>query len=185
MLTGLLHLQVGNASTVLHAKLTDVLQTAHFVAMIVECVHTYCCNCPDSLMNDTICKHAHLVARFLQSKPSYEPYPDDPYTWIDGSPSVANDVGPGSKLILKEVQPKHKDIDLASMRENLQDKLEIISAQVLQCTSVAQADERHLSSIVRVIKALENTTTGLTCICISKPSNKHYTPAKAFNQTET
>ncbi len=152
------------------------------------CVHTYCCNCPDSLINNTICKHVHLVARFLQSKPSYEPNLDDPYTTVDGSPSVANDVGPRSDLILQEVQQKHKEFDLASLRERLQDKLAIISAQVLQCTSVAalQAAERHLSSIVGVIKALEiNTTTGLTRICTSKePSNKNITPQRKFVSTK-
>ncbi|XP_033633577.1 uncharacterized protein LOC117295121 [Asterias rubens] len=29
------------------------------------CVHTFFCNCPDCLINSTICKHIHLVQRFI------------------------------------------------------------------------------------------------------------------------
>ena len=29
------------------------------------CVHLYVCNCPDNLITSTICKHIHLVNRYL------------------------------------------------------------------------------------------------------------------------
>ena len=32
-----------------------------------ECIHNYTCTCPDALIQHTICKHVHAVARHLNT----------------------------------------------------------------------------------------------------------------------
>ena len=42
------------------------------------CVHMYTCTCADSLIGATICKHIHLIARYVSHKPS-SIKPDDQF----------------------------------------------------------------------------------------------------------
>ncbi len=38
------------------------------------CIHQYLCDCPDSLIHNTICKHVHLLHQYFQNFPTNKTY---------------------------------------------------------------------------------------------------------------
>ena len=68
------------------------------------CVHQYLCNCPDSLIQSTICKHVHLLQHFLL-QPNYPM-------------ENGNDCRPIPDSVLED-EIKYKDKEVKSVADHL------------------------------------------------------------------
>ncbi len=140
--------------------------------------HKYVCNCADSLINHTICKHIHLVVQFLQTN-------SDVYMDCNSPPAP---VGNGTGAILEEVKVKNRPCDAVQIQEKLQDKLSVISAQLRSCTSVPalEAADSHLNSIIGIVTAFKTVCNAEKVMkCTSRePANKHITSQRPFFSTK-
>ena len=119
------------------------------------CIHMFSCNCADSLIHNTICKHIHLVARqlFLKFKNN----------------TIGNHETCTMKpAVLLSVQRSNADPNTAKKR--LQSKLALLSTLIDEetCTSTLTAAETHITSALSTMKALHvKDLVQLT------PTNKH------------
>ena len=103
------------------------------------CVHMYCCNCNDALIDHTICKHIHLIAStncFPVSKDSTKASTDH------------DDYDPLFVAL-------HTDVcdvsDVLHVKNDIIDKLSSLSTQVQQCDSLSA-----LSAVESLIKTADN-----------------------------
>lgn len=124
-------------------------------------------NCPDSLIQATICKHVHLLQRFLLS---------DKQTNQDGKP-VPDSSRQSSEHVTKykdtEVQLMAEHLkqnagatkDVKILRQRLRDKLLVLADSVQTCDdkSALQQFEKQLNSTRCLFTSLQTNTSTNHC----------------------
>lgn len=94
------------------------------------CIHMYCCNCADALINHTICKHIHLVATHNKLPTTQDDGHQDQRTCeID------------SETLLSTLQG-NAESDIMSTKDRLVRRLSALQAQIITCKN-----QRALSAV--------------------------------------
>ena len=116
------------------------------------CIHQYVCNCPDSLIQSTICKHVHLLQRFLLQ-------PNNPMENGDGSSPIFDT----NSVHEDEVTYKHKEIklveeylkldagppkDIQSLRQRLRETLLVLADRVMTCDNKSSLQELEIQHAI-------------------------------------
>ena len=91
------------------------------------CVHSFSCNCMDALINHTICKHIHLVAK--QNK-NTKIHPKN-ITVNLGDCLPINEI----RTSLLETTVEQQQVEVANIRKRVLEKVMILMSQVEQCTN--------------------------------------------------
>lgn len=112
------------------------------------CVHCYTCNCPDALIQSTICKHIHLVVRYQHT---HSPSPPQDATVPHASKT-------DTTVLLRTMQ-KEKNDNIVHLKNRMHKRLRILGAMVTQCYSSESllAAEKFLNSAKCAMKALNRT----------------------------
>ena len=155
------------------------------------CIHQYVCNCPDSLIQSTICKHVHLLQRFLLQ-------PNNPTENGDGSSPIFDT----NSVHEDEVTYKHKEIklveehlkldagppkDIQSLRQRLRETLLVLADRVMTCDNKSSLQElekqvnsaRHLFSSMNKNKPLKHLE-----VTRQFPGNKKIETQLRFHSTK-
>lgn len=129
------------------------------------CVHLFSCTCPDSLLQHTICKHVHLVARRrskLSSKaPDYSNH---------CSIYAHNDL---NKTLLKEVTPQCLP-NIDSLKHRIFAQLQYITSLVASSSSTdaLQSAEKTLTLVKNTLTIMDTEHTELIPTSISGSTKK-------------
>ena len=122
------------------------------------CVHMYSCACCDHLIHGTICKHIHLVAQTISTKP------------VQPTPSML--AVEGKEVILQAIR-QPPSIDPSHHR--LLAKLDDLQTLIRGCTDAValSAAEKHITAAASVLKALTSKAgVGVLPSAPLQPSNK-------------
>ena len=117
------------------------------------CVHLFSCNCMDALINYTICKHIHRIARNHKSTQS------DDITSFTG----LGDCLPINEIhtaIIETVIPQQQK-KVESIRSRIQQKLMVLTSMVQEATNheALLSAERCRTSATSALSVLTNSTT--------------------------
>ena len=130
------------------------------------CVHSFSCNCMDALINHTICKHIHLVAK--QNKSKKIPPQNISVNLSDCLP--INEI----HTSLLETTVEQQQVEVANIRRRVQEKL---MSQVKQCTNTEAllSAERNITSAMSVLNVIDNSTAHIATMVTKQlhPSYKY------------
>ena len=153
------------------------------------CIHQYVCNCPDSLIQSTICKHVHLLQRFLLQ-------PKNPTENSDDFGLVPDSVREDEikykdtevKLVAEHLkQDAGPPKDIQALRHRLREKLLVLADGVMTCDNKSSLQElekqlnsaRHLFSSMNKHKPLEHLQ-----VTRQFPGNKNIEAQVRFHSTK-
>ena len=134
------------------------------------CVHLYECNCPDAIIRATICKHTHLVVRFLSSTSNPILYKPANIEKLD---------------VLQHIQNADNTDNIDSYRKGLQSLLMSLSGQinVERELKTLQEIKGYITSALNLIKAKNNfKVTSLPPAKQLPPNNVYYHSVLFFQQ---
>ena len=142
------------------------------------CIHIFCCNCADALINHTICKHIHLVATIEKTK----------HRWADEhTRDTMTFNNTDSEEVLSALQSDHNS-DLIELKHKMMRRLSALTSQVQLCTSipVLKAIESHLTAACNTSKIRNDKPPGSTFNTSSVvPPNKKVVPQRPFFSTKS
>ena len=161
------------------------------------CVHLYMCNCPDSLIQSTICKHVHLIQRVLTTAPpptKQSPSPDDESKdTLDTEPTDTPDsercdyVAQELRVLAEHAKKSEGPCDIATSRERVRGKLLSLISQTETCQDkeALQQLEKQLNSAQSLFRSLQNRKSLKEIQLKSNaPGNKNITPQLRFHSTK-
>ena len=141
------------------------------------CIHSFSCNCMDALVNHTICKHIHLVAR---NKPiSQCPDTNTNTCMLSGADLLLNET---HTSLLEMVAPYHQEEDI---RIRIKHQLMTLMSRVQHVTNADAllAAEKHLHSATSLLNVVSSgPAPDSTCISTTTthPTNKHLCRQRGF-----
>ena len=123
------------------------------------CVHTYTCDCADALIRATICKHVHLVARYL-SEQSQQEQSSRPGTQASHQMSTSSDENELLLETLLELEHNQSDT-VAMLRSKAQAELFTLSSQlsIVEDTQILKDVRHYINLAINIIKAKSSTPT--------------------------
>ena len=130
------------------------------------CVHMYTCTCADSLIGATICKHIHLIARYVSHKPS----------------SIKSD----NQFLLENLKNGLND-DMDSLRKQVHTEVLALAAHVhlIKNIDVLKSIRSNMRSATNLIKTDEAMSKPHPLpLNNTNPSNKHIQPQRPFFSTK-
>ena len=151
------------------------------------CIHQYMCSCPDSLIQSTICKHAHLIETVssTESTPAELSCEIEPTDTLDDKRSKYVDQ---ELHVLAEHAIKTDSLsDIATHRENVKGKLLALLSQVESCQhkQPLQQLEKQLNAAQSLFSSLQNRKPLKEIQPKSRaPANKHIQPQLRFYSTK-
>ena len=152
------------------------------------CLHQYVCNCPGSLIQSTICKHVHLLQRFLMQ-------PNNPTENCDSG--LISDSVHVDEIMYKDMEIKlvaehlKQDTgppkDIQTIRQRLRQKLLVLADEIMNCDNKSSLQElekqlnsaRHLFSSVNKHQPLKNLQ-----VTRQFPGNKKIETQLRFHSTK-
>ena len=136
------------------------------------CIHTFTCNCIDSLIRSTICKHIHLVARL--HKP--------PVQDIGSAPTVDN-IDYQEETILNKLMKDNRETSL--IKERVKSKLNELLGQISKCDNqdLLIAVEQHVNTAQQILKAKVQNNHSHFPPSKVEPPNKKITQQRPFFST--
>lgn len=153
------------------------------------CIHQYVCNCPDCLIQSTICKHIHLFQRFLLLNPPIENGDDFSGLIPDSKCKDENKYKDTEvKLVAEHLkQEAGPPKDIQKLRLRLREKLLVLADNVLTCDNKSSLQElekqlnsaRHLFSSMNKHKPLEHLE-----VARQFPGNKNIETQLRFHSTK-
>ena len=128
----------------------------------MTCVHMFMCNCADALIRTTICKHIHLVSRFIL-KTHNETSPDQTVDLLDDDIFHVEDIKGqdtskrhvSETALLENLQENSQLCDTAVFRQEVQTQLSLLKGHLhlIQDTETLKGIK---SSALNLIKARQN-----------------------------
>ena len=114
------------------------------------CIQMYTCDCPDSLIRASICKHIHLLVRFLSASSTPIVIPTD----------TKNDYNTEKTEVLKDIQKPDTLNDPTTCRRKIHDKLMILNKSI---SGISDIDTLHevsglITSALNLIKFKQEST---------------------------
>ena len=154
------------------------------------CIHQYVCDCPDSLIHNTMCKHVHLLQRYLLSKTSQETEHSD-YIHVSDTPQQDADHDYHEqevKLVASHIQKNDKTLcEVASIRENINRKLFLITEQIKNCNNVEAFKQlnKQVTAAHHMFMSMkkQECLSPLKTVCKS-PANKNIEKQSKFKSTK-
>ena len=133
------------------------------------CVHSYSCTCPDSLLQHTICKHVHLVARYKTSTTVAE-------TELNAnliSQEAEDHCDDMHYILLKEVSKAETHISSEQRRTKIMKSIQDVTCLIRSCTSedVLKTAEKMLNTVKNNLTA-SAVKTSFQAINKCEPANK-------------
>ena len=133
------------------------------------CVHMYCCNCNDALVNHTICKHIHLVAFSNQSSINCSDV------------SFNQEYAPLLATLQTDVD------DASNLKNSIMKKLSSLSSEIQQCEDLSA-----LTAIESIIKTANNaiklnisdSQQVQLNPAVNEPANKKLQQQRPFHSTK-
>lgn len=157
------------------------------------CVHMYVCNCPDSLIATTICKHIHLVCRYSTCQDeNYAGQWSEDGTYYSETQSTHQDEKNFAeksaeidflKDCLKKASNNDRETDRERRKQSLKTKLLTIVSDIEGCENddTLQQLERSISSAHSCfISIREHGNKHLPTPKENAPHNKNIVPQKRF-----
>ena len=137
------------------------------------CIHQFICDCPDSLIHNTICKHVHLLQRYLKDASKFEINTN--YKELEVKQTMSN------------LQERVCSQDVQVARQTLQDTLRLFADELDNCEN-----KDLLNEITKKVKASHLLYTSLhkqeslTPIktITNSPVNKKINPQLRFRSTK-
>ena len=147
------------------------------------CVHIYMCDCADALIRATICKHIHLVARYL-SEQSQQEQSSQPGTQASHPMSASSDE---NELLLETLLGlEHNQPDtVAMLRSKAQAELFTLSSQlsIVEDTEILKDVRHYIKLAINIIKAKSSTPNSKlipTSSARREPANKQIEKQRSF-----
>ena len=139
------------------------------------CVHTYSCNCADALIKATICKHIHLLVKYLSAHGHHEDYSQ---TQEHGELSQEE---PELLASLQDVDTH----DLSSFRAGINQQLSTLAGHLHAVTDISTLKDVKslLTSALSVIKVGEGSAAALP-VPTRDPPNKCLQTQRPFFSTK-
>ena len=145
----------------------------------------FLCNCPDSLIRSTICKHVHLLQRVLQAENgevltntcTTSPISDDKMAYVNDELKVLSNYMP---------QTLERN-DITSVRERVQEKLLALGTVVQGChckDSLLQLDKQLLAAKSLLDSTQKRKPLSLLMPKGNMPANKKIEPQLRFFSTK-
>ncbi len=121
------------------------------------CIHMYSCDCPDSLIWATICKHVHLLVQSFSSSLSIETLNE----------AVHSPILPQNKILQRIRESSQATDDPKQCQENVHNNLMVLSGHVKTISNIQllQQINTMVKSALNLIKAKE--------VNINTPKVKH------------
>lgn len=149
------------------------------------CVHMFLCNCPDSLIQGTICKHVHLLQTVLKQENKENcDFADRPLTVDDEKKEyVKNEI-----LALTRKMPKQQERnDVDQIKQRLQEHFLQFGTDVK--TGCYSKDslllfEKQILAVKSLLDATKNKNTLRTLPVANIPANKKIEPQLRFFSTK-
>lgn len=165
---------------------TDTCQLKCTECSIPICIHQYICTCHDCLIQHTICKHIHLLQRFLSQ---------DTKQTNDTAMEVLNSSQPQGfvphelGLLASHLHTQNKaPNDVASLKQGIKRKLLALTEQVESCIN-----KEALQQLDKQINAAQNLFSSLQKHTFhhhkmqpisNTPANKNIEKQKGFRSTK-
>ena len=142
------------------------------------CIHQYTCTCPDSLIQSTICKHIHLLQRYLSQDQSIAM--DGPG---DDSEFSHSEVELASSFLR---QTEKEANDSSALKNSIKEKLLRLGKQIELCTNIEalQQLDKNINAAQHLFSSLQKQVTQHKLQPIwNTPANKNIEKQKRFNST--
>ncbi len=149
------------------------------------CVHQYICDCPDSLIHNTICKHIHLIKRHLTNNAT-----DQTSGSVVGTQEESTVGYKDTEVTLVAShlqQDKKPPQDLSSLRQTLQDRLQQFVEELNGCDDkdILCQISKKVNASYHLYKSLTKENTSFTIKPVSNsPANKTIRPQQRFKSTK-
>ena len=150
------------------------------------CIHQFICDCPDSLIHNTICKHVHLLQRYLAAKKDQTEEP--------GEPAFPQYIDPDYKekevkLVASGLQQKDKIQDNLNetLKEATKRQLLVMLDQLNDCDNneVLQVLSKKLTAAKHLfISMKEQKSLSPLKLITSSPANKSIDKQNRFKSTK-
>lgn len=163
------------------------------------CIHQYSCTCLDSILHNTICKHAHLIKIYNNNveniQPSQSPQSKSsplqlPPSQLQLPPSQSSphsahiqhlniqhsDIQADTPTYFTHILTKETESELSSLKRRLQSIISELQVTVDQCMNVStlQAMRTHLQSAATMSRAMNENSSPISLAVKRKiPSTKH------------
>ena len=140
------------------------------------CIHMYSCNCPDSLIRATICKHVHLLMRFISSTGN---------TSIVSGEVSQQDIMEETEM-LQRVQDVTQMGQLTIYREGIQNQLIALAGYLNTITDMSTLHDvkAFITSALNLIKARQNSSVMTLPVPKHQPPNKRIPIQRPFFSTK-
>ena len=152
------------------------------------CIHQYLCDCPDSLIHNTICKHIHLLKRYLSKKEEKrstcaaeqvqtKKHEDTQYKKSE------------LQLVASHIKNKDKFLshDLASQQEAIKRQLLILIEQVNDCQdkdALTQLNKQVTAAHHMFVSMKKHKCSTPLKPVTSSPANKNIHQQRTFKSTK-
>ena len=153
---------------------------------IPVCIHHYICTCPDCFIQHTICKHIHLVQRFLSENDTKLTENNDVMEVTDNSQDfISSELHILSSHIHKP--NKVSSHDITSLKQQIRGKLLTLAEQIESCTNkeALQHLDKQINAAQNLFSSLQKHTCHHKMQPISNtPANKNIEKQKGFRSTK-
>lgn len=145
------------------------------------CVHMYSCTCPDSLIQNTICKHVHLLnLKVIKTTENEQP----PLLNTDKTDYVNNEL----KLICEHMPLTEERSDVNVIKERIQAHLLELGTAVQSCIdkeALLQLDKKLLTAAKSLLVAMQQYQKPMSLQPKQNiPANKNIDPQRRFFSTK-
>ncbi len=145
------------------------------------CIHQYVCNCTDSLIHNTTCKHIHMLQQYL-TKADVKDHKEDG--------SVGNEYNNAEiKLVASQLcKEKKYSNNLISTRKALQEKLRLLAEELTACEDIDIIIQisKQVNASHHLYKSMQkqNSTMSPMKPVSNSPANKNIDPQRKFRSTK-
>lgn len=125
------------------------------------CIHQYTCSCLDSMLHNTVCKHAHLIEIYHNNIENTQPlestYTDNPIL------EHPNNMQTDTPTYFTHILSKEKETELSSLKTKLKSIIAELQITIDQCTDVStlQAMRTQLQSASSMSRAMKEHSSDI------------------------
>ena len=141
-------------------------------------IHEYTCTCPNSLLNVTMCKHIHLVIRYINSHLNHIP--------VEPSIVPIKSLKVKNEQIFCEVNILGKYTTTAAMKEDIQRDMDHLYTLLDQCTDedILQQIRKNIRAALNLVEVNIVEASSRFNRLSNEPANKALSPQKPFLSTQ-
>ena len=150
------------------------------------CIHQYVCTCPDCLIHHTICKHIHLVQRFLSEKDMK--LNENNVGEMEVTDNSQDFVTSELQLLSSHIHTQNTaPNDIAALKQQIRGKLFALAEQIEPCTNkdALQQLDKRINAAQNLFASLQKHVFHHKLKPITNtPGNKNIEKQKGFRSTK-